>query len=250
VLSSFSFNEETMALTYGFLKCKIASNPVMQSKRLKNETQYHLHARLTVTTHGGGNQSWDSAVNVGTDDSDDLLNYKLIFDFHHSLAQTLRAPNLGFTELTGQTEFPALDFLRSDVLAETGDWRASDVMDGSEHGEPVATLARLLTKAHSNQLDAYYFGRKYIDGLGIHDIHMNQGSTGEGFRNNGVDDHNDHNDIWQDGAIFVDLGDGRMAAYLTAFTQQNVPTDRLGNPTDDSHGMTVNDDGSLVSRHS
>jgi len=235
-----------MALTYGFLKGKIASKPKMQSKRLKSETQYHLHATLGVSNGHGGNQNWDSAVNVGTDDSDDLLNYKLIFDFHHPLAETLRAAAPGFTDLTGQNELPSLDFLRSDVLAETGDWRTSDVMDGSEQAEPAATLARLLVKAHTDKSDVYYFGRKYNDGLGIHDIHMNQGSTGDKFKNNGADDHNDHNDIWQDGAIFVDLGDGRMAAYLTAFTQQNVPTDDLGNPTDDSHGMTTEDDGSEI----
>jgi uncharacterized protein YukJ len=222
----------------------------MQSKRLRSETQYHLHARLLVRINGGSNQQWDSAVNVGTNDSDDLLNYKLVFDFHHPLIETLRAAKSGFTDLTGKSGLPALDFLRSNVLMDTGDWRVSDVMDGSENGEPIATLARLLTKAHTKQLDVYYYGRKYDDGLGIHDIHMNQGSTGEEFRNNGVDDHNDHNDIWQDGAIFIDQGSDGVAAYFTAFTQQKVPTDDLGNPVSASHGMGRDDDGSLAQQNS
>ena len=58
---------------------------------------------------------------------------------------------------------------------------------------------------------------------------MNQGST-KGFLHRPGDDGNDHNDVWQDGALFVRLGEGAWAAYFSAFTQQLVPTDDLGNP--------------------
>ena len=46
-----------------------------------------------------------------------------------------------------EKEKAALDFLRSDVLSETGDWRPSDIMDGSTQVEPVASLLRLLVRA-------------------------------------------------------------------------------------------------------
>jgi len=230
-----------MAHTYGFVKCKITSAPRLQSKRQRREIQYHLHAPLNVA-----GQPWDSAVNVGTNDADDLLQYKLVFDYNHPILAQLSAAAPGFSDLTGSTALPALDFLRSDVLAGTGSWRQSDVMDGSEHPEPVATLKRALTNALNSQLDVYIFGRTYTQGGdGIHDIHMNQGSSGS-FLNNGQDDHNDHNDIWQDGAVLIDLGNGAWAAYFTAFTQQSVPTDNLGNPANASHGMSDADDGSLV----
>ena len=153
----------------------------------------------------------------------------------------------GFTDLTGTDQLPALDFLRSNVLSETGPWRISDIMDGSNQVEPVASLLRLLQQARSASLDVYIFGRTYTGGdLGIHDVHMNQGSQ-KSFLNNGVDDHNDHNDIWQDGAVIIDTGQPELAAYFTVFTQQMVPTDRLGNPASGSHEMTVSDDGSLSS---
>ena len=107
----------------------------------------------------------------------------------------------GFTDLTEKDALPALDFLRSHILDETGPWRDSDVMDG-----------RLLSKAHSSAADVYIFGRNYTDGSpGIHDVHMNQGASGS-FVNNSRDDHNDHNDIWQDGAVVVDLGQPECAA--------------------------------------
>ena len=233
-----------MALTYGFVKCKITSDPALKATRRKNEVQYHLHSTLQVTGEDGSAEQWDSAINVGTNDSDDLLQYKLIFDFHHPIVTSLKNADSGFSDLTTAGQVPALDFLRSDVLSGTGPWRNSDIMDGSDQVEPVASLLRLLRKARAGNCDVYVFGRKYVDGLGVHDVHMNQGSQAP-FLNNGVDDHNDHNDVWQDGAVVVDLGAPELAAYFTAFTQQLVPTDKLGNPEDNSHPVTVSDDGSL-----
>lgn len=232
-----------MALTYGFLKCKIVSDPALKASRHKNEMQYHLHSTLEVAEDDGSTRQWDSAINVGTNDSDDLLKYKFIFDFHHPIITTLKAARSGFSDLTEAEQLPALDFLRSDVLNETGTWRNSDIMDGSNQVEPVASLLRLLSKAHAGNFDVYVFGRKYTDGFGIHDVHMNQGSQGS-FLNNGVDDHNDHNDIWQDGAVIVDTQQPELAAYFTVFTQQLVPTDKLGNPDADSHPVELADDGS------
>jgi uncharacterized protein YukJ len=116
-------------------------------------------------------------------------------------------------------------------------------MDGSGHGEPAASLARLLQQAHAASAYVYIFGRTYRGGdLGIHDVHMNQGSSGA-FVNDGRDDRNDHNDVWQDGAVLVDLGDDRWAGYFTAFTQQSVPTDKLGNPDSGGHPIGDTDPG-------
>lgn len=233
-----------MALTYGFVKCKVAAEPVLQPSRHKNETQYHLHTKLRVAGDQG-DEDWDSAVNVGTDDAGDLLQYRLVLDYQHPILQQLRAAPAGFSDLTTTGDLPALDFLRSDPLADTGTWQKSDVMDGSETLQPVASLLQLLEKAQSANADVYVFGRTYTTGgPGIHDVHMNQGSQGNDYLNNGVDDHNDHNDIWQDGAVIVDFGGSQVGAYFTAFTQQLVPTDDLGNPEAGSHPITDADPGS------
>jgi uncharacterized protein YukJ len=213
-----------MALSYGFVKAKMTSEPALKATRRRSEIQYHQHFGLLV-----GGARWDVAVNVGTNDSDDLLKYKLVFDFRHPLIAKLSAAPAGSNELTGESALPALDFTRSDILANTGVWRDSDVMDGSGTPEPVASLKRLLSSAHQQQADVYVFGRFYREGDGLHDTHMNQGSTGE-FLHRPGDDTNDHNDIWQDGAVFVDLGEPEWAAYFAAFNQQLVPTDVLGNP--------------------
>lgn len=213
-----------MSLAYGYVKAKVVSDPVLKPSRHGHEIQYHLHCNLLVD-----GARWDVAINVGTNDSDDLLKYKLVFDYRHAIIQTLDAAAAGSHELTGTAALPALDFTRSDLFAETGDWRDSDVMDGSEATEPYASLKRLFVKAHQQSLDVYVFGRFYSEGDGLHDTHMNQGSTGS-FIHRAGDDSNDHNDIWQDGAVFVNVGEPEWAAYFAAFDQQLMPTDNLGNP--------------------
>jgi uncharacterized protein YukJ len=75
---------------------------------------------------------------------------------------------------------------------------------------------------------------------------MNQGSDSQRFWHKPGNDHNDHNDTWQDGGVMVDFGADGWAAYFTAFTQQMVPTDNLGNPAANKHGMTDDDNGSLI----
>ena len=213
-----------MTLAYGFVKTKITSAPRLKPSHHGHETQYHLHCNLDVD-----GDTWDVAVNVGINDADDLLKYKLAFDFRHPVIQTLATAEAGEHELTGRTGLPALDFLRSDLLTATGKWRDSDVMDGSDVVEPVASLKRLLSRAHDENLDVYIFGRFFSEGGGIHDVHLNQGST-KNFIHRPDDDSNDHNDIWQDGAVMVDVGAPEWAAYFSAFNQQLVPTDELGNP--------------------
>jgi uncharacterized protein YukJ len=219
-----------VALTYGYVKGRVVAISGLRASRRKNEIQYHLHAQLETNE-----DRWELAINVGTNDSDDLLKYRLVYDFHDAVTNELSHAASGFTDLTGHAALPALDFQRSTVLEETGDWRLSDVMDGTMFAEPAASLGRLLNKAQENGAPVYVFGRTFRDATpGIHDVHQNQGSTAP-FLNDGVDDHNDHNDVWQDGAVLVDFGADGWAGYFTAFTKQLVPTDALGNPTAESH---------------
>src|SRR4051794_16107666 len=73
-----------MTLAYGFAKARVTSRPTMRGSRHHDEIQYHLHFDLDVD-----GATWDVAVNVGTSDADDLLKYKLVYDFRHDLIRTL-----------------------------------------------------------------------------------------------------------------------------------------------------------------
>ncbi len=214
-----------MSLKYGFVKATIRRIAGLKSAGHGNEIQYHVHVTLAMA---GGD--WDVAINVGTNDADDLLRYKLVYDYDHPLTQTLAAAPEGYNDLTGTAALPALDYLRTTILDETGPWRQSDVMDGSDQAEPIPSVLRLIQTAQQEGLDLYVFGRAYQEGDGIHDTHLNQGSAGPHYAHRAGDDSNDHNDVWQDGALLVNLGAAHWAAYFAAFDQQTVPTDALGNP--------------------
>jgi hypothetical protein len=57
-----------MTLRYGHVRAKVISVTGLKASRHRNEIQYHLHASMRV-----GAQTWDVAINVGTNDADDLL---------------------------------------------------------------------------------------------------------------------------------------------------------------------------------
>ena len=229
-----------MPLRYGYAKATLTSVPQLTPTPRKNETQYHLRFGLDVS-----GAPWDIAMNVGTNNGRDLLRYKLLSPFVHPITDLLRQSPAGAQELTGTHALPALDFDRGDILTGTGDWRNSDVMNGTSPSEPATSLQSLLTTAKENGHTVYVFGRFYTSGGdGIHDTHMNQGSTGAYLNPadpdssvqaqlNHVHPSPDHNDIWQDGALLIDTGTD-WTAYFAAFAQQFLPTDDYGNPTSDA----------------
>jgi hypothetical protein len=49
----------------------MVSEPVLKPSRHSHEIQYHLHLKLLVA-----GDKWEVAINVGTNDDEDLLKYK------------------------------------------------------------------------------------------------------------------------------------------------------------------------------
>jgi hypothetical protein len=68
----------------------------------------------------------------------------------------------------------------------------------------------------------YVFGAPFTTGLGVHDIHMNQGDPPGQFQ------HLDA--IWQDGAVVVETTSGQLSCFLTKFETQSLNTDNNGLP--------------------
>jgi uncharacterized protein DUF2278 len=69
----------------------------------------------------------------------------------------------------------------------------------------------------------YIFGQHYTTGLGVHDVHMNQGDPAGSpwYASDGV---------WQDGGVVVEKADGTLAAWLVRFNSQSLSTDSQGHP--------------------
>ncbi|HEX5336253.1 MAG TPA: YukJ family protein [Propionicimonas sp.] len=69
----------------------------------------------------------------------------------------------------------------------------------------------------------YVFGEPFNTGLGVHNVHQNQGDPVGGG-------HDAENAIWQDGATIVETADGRFLAFLNKFKTQSFRTDDFGRP--------------------
>ena len=69
----------------------------------------------------------------------------------------------------------------------------------------------------------YIFGEPFSSGLGVHNIHQNQGDPIGGG-------HDAENAIWQDGATIVETSQGQFLGFLNKFKTQAFKTDDQGRP--------------------
>lgn len=67
------------------------------------------------------------------------------------------------------------------------------------------------------------YGQPFTVGLGMHNIHQNQGDPPDS-------QWAAENGIWQDGATVVRRPDGSVAAFVSKFTSQSYVTDNDGHP--------------------
>jgi len=79
-------------------------------------------------------------------------------------------------------------------------------MDGSDAVEPVATLGRLLSKAHRENARRLCV-RPFLQGGRRHSRRTSQSGIEERLHSSPGDDSNDHNDVWQDGAVMINVGE-------------------------------------------
>jgi uncharacterized protein YukJ len=213
-------------LKYGVLKGHVAGDPWSQAARHSDDVHFHLHVEVDT----GGRGVFDVAVNVGTNNPDDLLMYTFCDTYVHQICQTLNDLPLGYTALEELSKLPALDFIRSDVIptGRAGLSKNQPVGDDDpENTEPYRTLAALAQGAAAAGSPVYVFGHPYDTGMGVHDVHMNQGSSGSYTNHSG----GEHNETWEDGAVLIQFRD-RWVALFTAFSGQEMPTDDVtGDPS-------------------
>jgi Uncharacterized conserved protein (DUF2278) len=129
----------------------------------------------------------------------------------------------------------ALDYIRSPVLhppilfwnVRHGSWLAR-LLNFIRWNPPwnSGTGIQALTDLESiiaQGVRFYVFGEPFNTGLGVHNIHQNQGDpVGGGF--------DAENAIWQDGGTIVETADGRLTGFLNKFKTQAFKTDDLGRP--------------------
>ena len=193
-----------------------------------------------ITVKGGAAGTFTVAVNIESVDKSEVL-YAIEQSFTPPDAAGLDALATGVSGLSSKAGGLALDYVREQIAGRPMITRAAMTLlpkgvRGPVHGafeERERMASRALENAVVALLDAaiaagdatvYAFGSAFADSGtvdGIHDIHMNQG--------NPKNDHGRDNGVWQDGALFLEMG-GVWTAVFLAFQTQNWVTDALGDP--------------------
>lgn len=198
------------------------ANPVSFSAQTPQQDPKSPHITLKLTD---GTNSPEADINVKSTSQDSRLVYWINNAFTHPITQQLESLPLGQKILKPTNGNPsplALDFLRTTPALL--DLSAGTILPATGSTTIESTLSTLLTTAINQKAKIYLWGQAYNDSdgeSGIHDIHMNQGNTGD-FAN----------DVFSDGSFVVQFEDHWEAVFL-AFADQEVPTDdQTGDPTE------------------
>ena len=185
-----------------------------------------FHVDMNINAGGA---IYQAAVDVNEQNS--AFQYQVF----NGLDQSLFAPVSGFSDgwhlLASNPTSGAIDYARSPILQRplgclsliVGLWNAITGasaqtwtnVTGNEAGEALVAMV-------TGSKKVYAFGEPYTSGLGVHNVHCNQGDPP------GV--HQADDGIWQDGCVFAIKSDGTLSAYLGKFATQTLNTNDQGLP--------------------
>jgi hypothetical protein len=195
------------------------------------------HGKLRINTPAG---QYESALDVDTPTGIGV-SYRLVTDLTTASIPTLAALGDGFTPLAATPTSGALDYARSPILRDgwvvsrlrrwltmrrwrfVRRWRLplrwrSFPWVSSDGNNALDVLEQRL--AHATRI--YLLGEPFTTGLGIHNVHLNQGDP--------PGPHQAENGIWQDGAVIVQLADGGVTIWQVKFNTQSLITNDHGLP--------------------
>ncbi|MET8847841.1 DUF2278 family protein [Amycolatopsis sp. NPDC004625] len=188
------------------------------------------HGKLTVQAPPG---EYECAVDVSTP-SGVPVQYREVRALDAGLFSAVSGLGPGWHPLARDAASGALDYLRSPLLRGRGCVTlvanpvaalVNAILRSPRFGwvESTADNAlNLLEQRLSGCRRVYVFGAPYSHGLGVHDIHYNQGDPPGQFQ------HLDG--IWQDGGTVIESAAGELSAFLTKFKTQVLETDDNGLP--------------------
>lgn len=183
------------------------------------------HGMIYVRSPAG---EYECAVDVSTPAGINI-RYRVITRVDPRLIQPVLSLSAGWHRLPSTPMSGALDYIRAPLFQIRLPWAPAWLR---------STLQRLLSRwilsDGSNALDVLeahlkearrvlVFGDGYSEGLGVHDVHMNQGDPpgSQWFQSNAT---------WQDGGTIIEKADGSLVAVITKFEPQSLTTDDAGHP--------------------
>lgn len=201
----------------------------ISDRRLATPKKNHYEVRVEAA-----GASYRLAVNVQSADGSEVL-YHIDEAFMHPLTTPLAALGDGHHAVQSKPGGVAIDFVRGNLglkradfipLPFSADGDDNDLNDKIDHyvmramSDSAARVYAYGSFFKDNKPDDYF---NFKPGQGIHDIHFNQGNSGQFKGDNGV---------WQDGALLFHFpGENRWVAIFLAFQTQSWQVDEHGNPT-------------------
>lgn len=204
---------------YGVLKGK----PI--EVRLGTSKNAHYQVYLVDQT-----TDYRIAVNVRSQLAPSEVEYIVIEEFSHPITNRIREFDLGFTPLAPTPQSGALDFIRDNLFDRTLMKPLPFDVPGPDN-DLNEKLDRIMQRAVSDENAVVYaFGERwgpeknkkdkyfgFLPGNGIHDIHMNQGNSGD-FRS--------ADGVRQDGGLIVHFPDqDEWIGIFLKFQSQSWHTD-------------------------
>lgn len=186
-----------------------------------------FHVNLEVDAPAG---RYRCAIDVDSKNSAVGVQWKVLVRGASALYGGADRP-AGYTELARTPGSGALDFHRHPALRPRRwpgpawlrrllEWIFRQVRWTAGSNLEAATALEAVLAVGARVL---VFGEPFEDGLGVHNVHQNQGDpAGSQWW--------DENGIWQDGAVAVLRADGRYDLFLSKFSTQAEHTDDGGHP--------------------
>jgi uncharacterized protein YukJ len=157
-----------------------------------------------------------AAINVmSRDHHDSRLVYWLHRNLQHSVTDNFKDLAIGFHQLQGED---GLDYVRQSLVKIAGGRVLPHDVPGPDN-DIIDELTPILQDGIDRNATIYIFGSHFDDQdtgeVGIHEVHMNQGSIPH-FENG----------VFRDGAVFLYFqDDGHWEGVFLAFASQKLPTD-------------------------
>lgn len=194
----------------------------------------YYHGNIKVNTPAG---IYHCAIDVDSHQSEVGVQWRTVTLTESDLSQLLSL-DLGFHFLSSNSTSGAIDYIRSPKLKIKPfflrlspaiirfikifllfrRWKSGQGVDALTDLEPYVYATK------NNGLKVLIFGEPFTyGGLGVHNIHQNQGDpiTSQWAGENG---------IWQDGCTILQQPNNTFVAFLNKFSTQSNSTDDQGHP--------------------
>lgn len=219
---------------YGVLKCRAVAG---KTEMNDSSPHYQVHVK-------DNQQSYRIALNVRSVQAPFDLLYCVDSNFKHPITEGLTKLEFGFHSLPPKAGSLALDYIRGNLFDVTKMKPLPYDLPGPDNDLNELIDLYIQRAISSNEAALYAFGEPwgpenkadkifgFRPGNGIHDIHMNQGSSGKFQKDNG---------IYQDGGLIIHFPQrNQWVAAFFAFQSQSIHTDDVkGNPLPGVPGQPV-----------